>query len=325
VQTCLRHHEEYLKRKGSETVSERCMEYIDPSRCVVDKRVSMDFCVDRYEYPNELGELPWVLTSWRQARHLCREQGKRLCTEEEFNLACEGPELLPYTTGFVRDSEKCNIDKTYRQPDHSRQLLTYERCLGDKECRQELERLDQRHAIGANLECVSWAGVVDMNGNVNEWVERQGMEPPNRSGLKGGWWGPVRNRCRPTVRFHKEFDYGYEAGFRCCSSIGEEVVNTRFDTPKYNVSPEQLEERSKTKRTGLQRVKKRAETGEVPAASEAPSKPASAASATPDASTSEGKPPPASAFPVMPSEPDKAPSLLPGLPEPPRVPGPSVE
>ena len=70
--------------------------------------------------------------------------------------------------------------------------------------------------IGATHKCVSWAGVIDMNGNVNEWVELPGKEHPHRSGLKGGWWGPVRNRCRPTVKFHKEYDYGYEAGFRCC-------------------------------------------------------------------------------------------------------------
>jgi formylglycine-generating enzyme len=55
-----------------------------------------------------------------------------------------------------------------------------------------------------------------MNGNVNEWVNLPGKKPPNRSGLKGGWWGPVRNRCRPTVTFHKENDYGYEQGLRCC-------------------------------------------------------------------------------------------------------------
>jgi formylglycine-generating enzyme required for sulfatase activity len=63
---------------------------------------------------------------------------------------------------------------------------------------------------------VSPFGVYDLNGNINEWVERPGKEYPNRSGLKGGWWGPVRGRCRPTVGFHKEDDYGYEEGFRCC-------------------------------------------------------------------------------------------------------------
>src|SRR5204862_151134 len=40
---------------------------------------------------------------------------------------------------------------------------------------------------------------------------------PHRSCIKGGWWGPVRSRCRPTVTFHDEGDWGYEVGFRCCA------------------------------------------------------------------------------------------------------------
>jgi formylglycine-generating enzyme required for sulfatase activity len=65
--------------------------------------------------------------------------------------------------------------------------------------------------------CRSEYGVYDLNGNVNEWVELRPDKLPLRAGLKGGWWGPVRNRCRPTVTFHKEGDFGYEVGFRCCA------------------------------------------------------------------------------------------------------------
>lgn len=192
------------------------MKYKQPSTCVSKERKRLSFCVDRYEWPNRVGELPRVLTSWLEAKALCEKAGKRLCTEDEFNFACEGPEMLPYATGYVREQAKCNIDKPYVQPDQSRQMATYDKCPDNEFCRSEMKRLDQRHAIGAKHSCVSWAGVVDINGNVNEWVEIPGEKHPNRSGLKGGWWGPVRSRCRPTVTFHKEFDYGYEAGFRCC-------------------------------------------------------------------------------------------------------------
>lgn len=216
MQDCVEHHPEYKSRKGEKTVSERCMKYKQPSTCVSKERKRLSFCVDRYEWPNQVGQLPRVLTSWLEAKALCEKAGKRLCTEDEFNFACEGPEMLPYATGYVRDQAKCNIDKPYVQPDQSRQMATYDKCPDNEFCRSEMKRLDQRHAIGAKHSCVSWAGVVDINGNVNEWVEIPGEKHPNRSGLKGGWWGPVRSRCRPTVTFHKEFDYGYEAGFRCC-------------------------------------------------------------------------------------------------------------
>ena len=218
---CIEHHPEYEARKGDPTVSERCLRYQEPARCFVEERKEMSFCVDRYEYPNKKGELPRVLVSWHQAKARCEKIGKRLCTEDEFNFACEGPDILPHVYGFVRDPTKCNIDKPYVQPDHSRQMLTYDDCLKTDWCAAEMKRLDKRHAIGSTETCISWAGAVDMNGNVNEWVELPGQKPPNRSGLKGGWYGPVRNRCRPTVKFHKEADYGYEAGFRCCKDVAD--------------------------------------------------------------------------------------------------------
>jgi hypothetical protein len=201
LHTCIELHSDSLTRRGDKTVSERCLRYL-PARCAAERHKKMDFCIDRYEYPNQIGQLPRVLTSWREAKRLCAAEGKRLCSVEEFNFACEGPDMNPYATGYERDAVSCNIDQPYYQPDHARQMLPYQRCLQDEWCRGELQRLDQRHAIGRQIECVTWAGVVDMNGNVNEWVEIAGAAPPNRSGLKGGWWGPVRNRCRPTVTFH---------------------------------------------------------------------------------------------------------------------------
>ncbi len=227
LQKCIEHHTEFdkdqkKKKKAAEgggekqasTVSERCLRYEEPSECLSKKREAMRFCMDRYEWPNKKGELPALLVSWGDAKKLCEEQGKRLCMEAEFNFACEGEAMLPYTYGYARDATACNIDKQYRKREKS--LKKYARCMKIPECKAELERLDQRLPTGSMPRCVSPFGVYDLNGNINEWVERPKQEYPNRSGLKGGWWGPVRGRCRPTVGFHKEDDYGYEEGFRCC-------------------------------------------------------------------------------------------------------------
>ncbi|WP_437634836.1 formylglycine-generating enzyme family protein [Sorangium sp. So ce854] len=224
-QICLKHHKEYEKDQarranpygeveGSSSVSERCLEYRQPTVCLSKKRAPMRYCVDRYEWPNRKGELPALLVSWREAVKLCEGVGKRLCTEDEFNFACEGEEMLPYTYGHIRDASKCNIDRPFRQRELS--LYRYERCMKDPKCKAELERLDQRVPAGSMPGCVSPFGVHDLNGNINEWVVRPGRKSPQRSGLKGGWWGPMRGRCRPTVGFHNEEDYGYEQGFRCC-------------------------------------------------------------------------------------------------------------
>jgi hypothetical protein len=228
-QKCLELHPEYerdKKRKkkknsseggeegGASTVSERCLRYEEPSVCLSKERQPMRFCMDRYEWPNQKGEQPSFLVSWTEAKKHCEAKGKRLCREAEFNFACEGEEMLPYTYGYVRDPEACNIDKPYRK--RNKTLATYEKCMKRPACKAELARLDQRRPAGSMPRCVSPFGVYDLNGNINEWVERPKQKYPNRSGLKGGWWGPVRGRCRPTVGFHKEDDYGYEEGFRCC-------------------------------------------------------------------------------------------------------------
>jgi hypothetical protein len=195
-----------------------CQSYVEPSVCLVSRRTPMKYCMDAYEWPNERGAIPRVLTSWQDARELCASKGKRLCTEEEFTFACEGEEMRPYVYGFERDPSKCNFDKPYRARTFT--FLAWDACQGDAACKAAFDGIDQRVPAGSNEACRSPEGIYDLNGNVNEWVMLPGKKGPHRSGLKGGWWGPVRNRCRPTVTFHDEGDFGYEVGFRCCGDAG---------------------------------------------------------------------------------------------------------
>lgn len=191
---------------------DRCGEFEPRSRCLGEERVR-EFCIDRYEYPNQVGVKPALTVTWLEATELCRERGKRLCTAEEWTLACEGPGRLPYPYGYIRDSDACNIDRPYRFPNDAAYASLATRLL-------EVERLDQREPSGSRLACVSSYGVFDMTGNVDEWVNNQSgsrQKAPYTSALKGGYWGPVRNRCRPITSSHNEWHSGYQIGFRCCT------------------------------------------------------------------------------------------------------------
>jgi len=181
----------------------RCAEYHSPSRCI-GSRVHQRFCIDRYEYTAPGDDLPLNYQSFTKSNALCQSLGKRLCTENEWNFACEGEEMRPYPYGFTRES-KCNQDRDdlYEVNPH-RQILA-----------------DRRERADARPECVSPFGVYDMTGNMDESVLREGPEhiDPFRNALKGGWWMPARNRCRPATTAHDDYYNDIQVGTRCCSDL----------------------------------------------------------------------------------------------------------
>jgi hypothetical protein len=190
---------------------QRCADF-DPTSSCLGRTVHKHFCIDRFEYPNVAGEKPTVMKDWDEAKATCQSAGKRLCGDSEWTLACEGEERLPYPYGYVRSSEACNIDKPHLDVD--------EKAMGDMSRRDaEVARLDQRSPSGAHEACVSPFGAYDMTGNVDEWVVNESGKP-YKSGLKGGYWGPVRDRCRPMTIAHDEMFEFYQIGFRCCGDAG---------------------------------------------------------------------------------------------------------
>ena len=54
------------------------------------------YCMDVFEYPNLEGVVPAVMVDWDDAKRVCGVEGKRLCTTEEWEFACEGPQMWPY-------------------------------------------------------------------------------------------------------------------------------------------------------------------------------------------------------------------------------------
>jgi formylglycine-generating enzyme required for sulfatase activity len=160
----------------------------------------MSFCMDRREYTPPGETLPLNHASLTIGSRLCKALGKRPCTENEWNFACEGEEMRPYPYGWQRRAV-CNQDREdLYASDPRKQVLA-----------------DRRWPSGSGAECVSPFGVFDLVGNLDEPVLKEPPgQAPFRTALKGGWWMPARNRCRPATTAHDDHFTGIQIGVRCC-------------------------------------------------------------------------------------------------------------
>lgn len=186
----------------------RCAEFKAPTTCLSASRVHMHFCMSKFEYPGTDGSYPIVDIDYATAKSIAEKDGRRLCTKNEFNFACEGESMHPYGygDGFHRDAKICNIDKPWHDfrkykesqyNDHSAGL--YQGLLSDDKSM-----------------CKSWVGAYNLNGNVDEILD---SEHSKNVILSGGHWAGVRSRCRPLTNSHgKDFKF-YQTGFRECKDI----------------------------------------------------------------------------------------------------------
>jgi hypothetical protein len=181
----------YSTDKKIESVAQRARRYSKPLICP-DGMVYVDIpmrdpgkpffkvCIDKYEYPNQEGEMPVRNVSFAEAKELCKKQGKRLCTVEEFKWACSGLEDYTYPYGWNYDEDICNTKGA------------------------------QRQEVSGNRErCVSKFGAHDMVGNVFEWVVGEDGEPKAMG-------GPY-SKCH-TVSPGGSGSPKPQTGFRCCKS-----------------------------------------------------------------------------------------------------------
>ena len=109
--------------------------------------------------------------------------------------------MRPYPYGFERDPRACNSDRT--------DILTPGKALRDL-----------RAPSDAFPECVSPFGVRNLSGNLEEFVLKEGSDPP-RPVMKGAYWQPSQNSCRARQTVHGAHYSGTETGFRCCSGAAE--------------------------------------------------------------------------------------------------------
>ncbi len=198
-----------------------CENFKKPSKCI-GKKVHKRFCIDTYEYPDIKGARPEVMNNFFQAQVKCAALGKRICTENEWTMACEGPELKPYPYGYTRDATKCNGDHTYDFPNMDKVR---------KRDPKELERLWLGVPSGTQPECISDYGVADMPGNADELASSEhftGWANKYDNVTTGGpWFLGVRNQCRPKIYTHNEGFYYYYLSFRCCAEADGKPTDPR--------------------------------------------------------------------------------------------------
>lgn len=194
-------------------------------------------CIDVFEFPNKPCELPFVWVSPVQAKVLCEMEGKRLCSQEEWVMACrsapDGSEDWLYSYGNELDLTACNTNKSARgtacEPDSAGSA--WRTCTTNTE------------PSGSSPRCRSRLGVYDMQGNVAEIMTRLDADGHTYSQLKGSAWfytdvarkhneRPPKNAGRETYpdhcahdpRWHVEpiesaWHVNYHLGFRCCKTI----------------------------------------------------------------------------------------------------------
>src|ERR1700678_2211279 len=187
----------------------RCLKFA-PTKCLSKEKVPMHFCIDRYGFPNKKDVKPDIMVSWYDGKKSCEDDGKRLCVDHEWALACEGSEILPYPYGYIRDDKACNIDHNQRPWFHAE---------SSNMTPDIVDRLDQRVPSGSMPECVSPYGVYDMTGNVDEFTINSSGHPFVSALMGGHWVKGARNRCRPETLIHGPTTVYYEIGFRCCMDV----------------------------------------------------------------------------------------------------------
>ena len=172
----------------------------------IQKSNGRTFYIDLYEFPNQKGAIPQAEMSFQTAQESCTSQGKRLCTMEEWKLACG---QTRFTYGDTFEQNRCF---TNQQNDEGHTSLMHGRTA--------------QVASGSRENCHNPSGIFDMNGNVEEWVLDDWRNM--KGNLAGGAWYTNWRYADCDVRYSHEPDYRLaqdrptdSAGVRCCWSEWE--------------------------------------------------------------------------------------------------------
>ncbi len=159
------------------------------------------------------GEIPHGYQSGRSADQVCRNAGKRLCTEPEWVLACRGERDTQFPYGEEYEAGRCNVFR-YTHPAvvlHGNASIHH---LDPRLNRVTEQGRPLLRPTGTTADCASHWGddaIYDMVGNLAEWVaDEEGV-------FVGGFYSrDAKDGCERRVSAHAYTYFDYSLGVRCC-------------------------------------------------------------------------------------------------------------
>jgi len=157
---------------------------------------------------------PQAYVSKPTAKAACESAGKRLCTLDEWKLACRGDQNTRHPYGDKYRIGLCNVHGT----SHPASILYGNASLGHWDPRLNQVMVDGAPLLrptGETPKCRSTWGndaVYDMVGNLDEWVEDE------KSSFVGGFYARDTFRgCEARVSKHPPIFFDFTTGVRCCA------------------------------------------------------------------------------------------------------------
>ena len=179
--------------------------YIDRTEITVTqfRKYQPNYDEKPYTGGEDCPDCPAMGINWIQASKYCRWAGKRLPREEEWEAAARGVTNFSYPWGEVFLPHRSNL-------------------LGEEDGHLFSA------PVGSFQAGASASGVMDMAGNVWEWVDSKKSERPQPETriVKGGGWTSDEKQARISFRNHVDLKMKNPTfGLRCAKSLIKEKRN----------------------------------------------------------------------------------------------------